>query len=66
MSEINWIPNKNSSVPLHQQISNYIKLKIMNGEWTIGTKILPQRILAEIFNVNRSTVINALDELIAE
>lgn len=66
MSEINWIPNKNSSVPLHQQISNYIKLKIMNGEWTIGTKIPPQRTLAKIFNVNRSTVITAFDELIAE
>lgn len=49
MSELDWKPEKNSIVPLHQQIYDFMKNKIMNGEWTIGTKIPPQRILAKRF-----------------
>ncbi|WP_156289431.1 MocR-like pyridoxine biosynthesis transcription factor PdxR [Oceanobacillus salinisoli] len=66
MSEIDWKPHKSSTMPLHQQISNYMKKKIMNGEWTIGTKIPPQRTLAELFEVNRSTIVSALEELAAD
>ena len=66
MSEIEWQPQKNSSVPLHQQISDYLKKKIVNGEWTTGTKIPPQRKLAELFHVNRSTIVFALEELAAD
>ena len=40
--------------------------KIENGEWPIGSKIPSQRQLAKLFHVNRSTVINALDELMAD
>lgn len=47
MSELDWKPEKNSIVPLHQQIYDFMKNKIMNGEWTIGTKIPPQRNLAK-------------------
>ncbi|MGM0900288.1 MAG: PLP-dependent aminotransferase family protein [Bacillota bacterium] len=66
MPEIEWKPQKTSSIPLHQQISEYMKKKIMNGEWTIGTKIPPQRNLAELFQVNRSTIVIALEELAAD
>ena len=66
MSEIEWQPQKNSPVPLHQQISEYLKRKIINGEWTIGTKIPSQRHLAERFHVNRSTIVFALEELVAD
>ena len=66
MPEIDWKPQKNSSVPLHQQISNYLKNKIINGEWIIGTKIPPQRNLANLFEVNRSTIVFALEELVAD
>jgi GntR family transcriptional regulator of abcA and norABC len=66
MSELEWKPQKNSSVPLHQQISDFMKKKIMNGEWTIGTKIPPQRNLAKLFQVNRSTIVIALEELAAD
>ncbi|WP_404331972.1 hypothetical protein [Mesobacillus maritimus] len=41
MPEIEWKPQKTSSIPLHQQISDYMKKKIMNGEWTAGTKRYP-------------------------
>lgn len=66
MPEIKWKPQKTSPVPLHQQISDYVKRKILNGEWTVGTKIPPQRNLAKLFEVNRSTIVTALDELAAD
>ncbi|MFC4402396.1 PLP-dependent aminotransferase family protein [Gracilibacillus xinjiangensis] len=66
MSELEWEPQKNSPVPLHQQIYDFMKKKIINGEWTIGTKIPPQRNLAKRFQVNRSTIVTALDELAAD
>lgn len=61
-----WKPQKSMSIPLYQQISNYMKKKILNGEWTIGTKIPSQRILAKQYEVNRSTIVTALEELTAD
>lgn len=66
MPEIEWKPQKNSSVPIYKQIADYMKKKIMTGEWTIGTKIPPQRSLAKQFQVNRSTIVYALEELVAD
>jgi GntR family transcriptional regulator, regulator for abcA and norABC len=66
MFSIDWKPNKSSSVPLHKQIANFIKEKISNGEWTLGYKLPPQRILAKALGVNRSTVVTAYEELVAE
>ncbi|MFP5115266.1 PLP-dependent aminotransferase family protein [Bacillaceae bacterium C204] len=63
---IDWKPNKSSPVPLHKQITDFIKEKISNGEWTIGYRLPPQRTLAKALGVNRSTVVTAFDELIAE
>ncbi|SDZ41429.1 GntR family transcriptional regulator, regulator for abcA and norABC [Evansella caseinilytica] len=63
---IDWKPNKQSPVPLHRQIADFMKEKIANGEWTVGFKLPPQRTLAKIFAVNRSTVVAAYDELTAE
>lgn len=53
-------------VPKYKQIIQFIKEKIANGEWPIGTKIPSQRSLVKHFAVNRSTVITALEELIAD
>ncbi|MDF2524206.1 MAG: Transcriptional regulatorGntR family domain Aspartate aminotransferase, partial [Clostridiales bacterium] len=61
-----WRPDKASKIPAYIQIKDYIKLKIEAGEWCIGDKIKPQRELAEQFKVNRSTVVSAINELIAE
>lgn len=63
MITIDWVPDKNSNEPVYQQIVNYISRKISCGDWTIGSKLPPQRILAERFGVNRSTVVRALEEL---
>ena len=53
-------------VPKYRQIIDYMKEKIENGEWPIGSKIPSQRQLAKLFHVNRSTVITALEELMAD
>ena len=63
---MNWKPQKSSAMPLHLQISNYIKKKILNGEWSIGMKLPSQRMLAKQFEVNRSTIVTALEELAAD
>ncbi len=53
-------------LPKYIQIIHFIKEKIGNGEWPIGSKIPSQRTLAKDFQVNRSTVITALEELMAD
>ncbi|MET3289870.1 UNVERIFIED_CONTAM: GntR family transcriptional regulator of abcA and norABC [Brevibacillus sp. OAP136] len=65
MITVDWKPNRFSPVPIQKQIEQFIKEKIVNGEWTIGTKLPSQRALAQAFDVNRSTVVAALDELTA-
>jgi len=66
MNELDWKPDKSTPVPLYIQIKEYIKEKIETGEWTLGTKIPPQRTLAKAFGVNRSTIVAAMEELIAD
>lgn len=56
----------NKKYPKYQQIVDDIKEKIAHGEWPIGSKIPSQRKLAKKFEVNRSTVITALEELMAD
>ena len=66
MQDNHWKPEKDSPIPLHLQISNYLKEKIMHGEWTVAMKIPTQRYLAQRFQVNRSTIVYALEDLIAD
>ncbi|GAA0447803.1 PLP-dependent aminotransferase family protein [Lentibacillus halophilus] len=54
------------SKPKYAVIVEYIKDKIAKAEWAIGSQIPSQRELASQFQVNRSTVITALDELMAD
>lgn len=61
--QIAWKPNKQSTVPVYRQIVQYICDKVANGEWTIGSRLPSQRALAEAFDVNRSTISTAIDEL---
>lgn len=63
---MNWKPDKNLSKSVYKQIIDFIKNKISTGQWPVGTKLPAQRQLAEQFGVNRSTVVEALDELKSE
>ncbi len=60
---INWKPDKNSDITLTRQIIGYLKERIAKGDWLVGQKLLSQRKMAELFEVNRSTIVEALSEL---
>lgn len=66
MKHSEWKPNPSATAPLYEQIKDYLETKIINGDWPVGTKLPPQRRLAAMFDVNRSTVVTALDELTAQ
>ncbi|MFC4101836.1 aminotransferase-like domain-containing protein [Paenibacillus xanthanilyticus] len=66
MIRSDWQPDRASPEPLHRQIEHYFKQKMTSGEWGPGTRIPAQRQLADMFNVNRSTIVSALDELVAQ
>ncbi|WP_134685705.1 MocR-like pyridoxine biosynthesis transcription factor PdxR [Brevibacillus migulae] len=66
MIQIDWKPDKSLATPVYIQIKDFIKEKIETGQWTVGTRIPAQRALAQLFGVNRSTVVLACEELIAE
>lgn len=63
---INWRPDKTDKLPVYRQIVNYISSKISRGDWIIGGRIPPQRELSQLFGVNRSTIVQALEELKAQ
>jgi GntR family transcriptional repressor for pyruvate dehydrogenase complex len=48
---------------LHEEIVSIIQKQIMNGTITPGTKLPPEREMAETFNVNRTTLREALSKL---
>lgn len=60
---IEWQPDKSSKVPIYKQICEYISNKVASGDWLIGNKLPSQRKLAELFQVNRSTIVAAMEEL---
>lgn len=62
---INWKPDKKSDTPMYLQIVEYICNKISNGDWLIGSQLPSQRKLATLFEVNRSTIVTAMDELMS-
>ncbi|SES13769.1 PLP-dependent aminotransferase family protein [Psychrobacillus sp. OK032] len=63
---MNWKPDRHSHLSLHIQIVDWFTTRIEQGEWPVGTKLPPQRKLAELLGVNRSTIIEVLDELKAD
>lgn len=63
---IEWKPDLDSRVPVYKQIVAFISRKISSGDWLVGYKLPAQREMARMFNVNRSTVVEALEELKAQ
>ncbi|WP_125568253.1 PLP-dependent aminotransferase family protein [Companilactobacillus insicii] len=61
--QILWRPNKKSSVPLYQQIFQFVCNNVSRGQWPVGTKLPSQRSLSKLFEVNRSTITTAIEEL---
>ena len=61
--DINWEPNRSSGEPITEQIVGFMCARISSGDWPIGSRLPSQRVLAERFGVNRSTIIAAIGEL---
>ena len=66
MIAIDWKPSRQATLPLYRQIYLFIQGKIQSNQWPVGTRLPPQRELAARLQVNRSTLTNALEELIAD
>ncbi|WP_239257258.1 PLP-dependent aminotransferase family protein [Listeria ilorinensis] len=60
-----WTMEKTKDLPLYQQIMKLIEEKIEKGLLLPGEKLPPERKLAEMLEVNRSTVVRAFEELAA-
>ena len=58
--------DRSAPVPLYLQISNQIRARIHSGELAPGTRLPPERRLAAMLGVNRTTVVNAYRELAAD
>jgi GntR family transcriptional regulator len=58
--------NEESGIPLYYQIKELIREKIDNGDWKIGDKIPNELDLAKDFMVSRSTIRQAILELVNE
>jgi 2-aminoadipate transaminase len=58
--------DRSSSTPLYQQLRDQIRQRIFSGSLPAGTRLPPERTLANTLGVNRTTVVNAYRELAAE
>ncbi|HZT13216.1 MAG TPA: PLP-dependent aminotransferase family protein [Candidatus Baltobacteraceae bacterium] len=68
MAKIGWLPplDRNSIVPLYRQIYESLRESILAGTLPESTRLPPERSLAQQLNVNRSTVVHAYRELVAD
>jgi 2-aminoadipate transaminase len=58
--------DRENDLPLYLQISNQIRERIHTGDLAVGTKLPPERRLAAMLGVNRTTVVTAYRELAAD
>ncbi|UQZ83665.1 HTH-type transcriptional regulator NorG [Paenibacillus konkukensis] len=58
-----WRPDRSGDKPIYQQIAEHIERRIAFGELPPGSALPSERKLAQQWEVNRSTVIQAYEEL---
>lgn len=58
--------DRSSSMPMYQQLRDQIRQRIFSGSLPAGTRLPPERSLANTLGVNRTTVVNAYRDLAAE
>ncbi|HEX4714570.1 MAG TPA: winged helix-turn-helix domain-containing protein, partial [Ktedonobacteraceae bacterium] len=57
---------RNNGLPLYRQICQQLREAILSGELAEGTRLPTERALASELGVNRTTVMNAYNELASE
>lgn len=60
---MDWIPDRKSKTPIYKQLAFYIENGIADGTFPPDKPLPSERGLAKQFNINRSTVVAAYDEL---
>ncbi|NIK67252.1 PLP-dependent aminotransferase family protein [Paenibacillus sp. BK720] len=58
-----WRPDRQDKTPLYQQIANYLEQRISLGELPPGSQLPSERKLAGQLGVNRSTIVQAYENL---
>jgi 2-aminoadipate transaminase len=58
--------DRDSDLPLYLQISNQIRQRINTGDLPVGAKLPPERRMAAMLGVNRTTIVSAYRELAAD
>src|ERR1700675_3955667 len=71
LRDVGWpaaIPpiDRASIVPIYQQIYEELREAILTGTLPESTRLLPERVLAERLSVNRSTIVHAYRDLVAD
>jgi 2-aminoadipate transaminase len=68
MTKVGLIPelDRDSIVPLYRQIYEHLRESILAGTLPESTRLPPERAMAERLKVNRSTVVHAYRELVAD
>ena len=62
-TQMTWRPDSSSRAPLFRQLTDHLRERIVTGTLPPGTRLPPQRLLAQHLGVNRSTVVAAYSEL---
>ena len=60
---MNWMPDRNAKKAIYKQLAEYIEAGIADGTFPHDKPLPSERFLAEEYNINRSTVVSAYDEL---
>jgi len=58
--------DRDSAVPIYLQIAQQVRQSILDGDPPTGARLPPERRLAKLLGVNRTTVVNAYRELAAD
>src|SRR5687768_10144914 len=58
--------DRHNATPVYLQIARQLRRSIMDGEVGIGGRLPPERRLAALLGVNRTTIVNAYRELAAD
>ncbi|MGE7911557.1 PLP-dependent aminotransferase family protein [Lysinibacillus xylanilyticus] len=60
---MDWKPDRKAKKAIYKQLAEYIEKGIADGEFPADKPLPSERYLASVLNLNRSTVVNAYDEL---
>jgi len=58
--------DKNSSLPLYIQVANWMRSRIITGEWPLGYKLMPEVDMAQKLKISRGTLRQSIALLISE